>query len=97
MQTRDPALIQENQSQAFESFLEIHWSRGRLSTLSKSSAKAKYHTTASTTSSLVFYDNQAAIDIVSNSIFCEQTKHVEIDYHFVRDKIIDGFIKLLSV
>ena len=39
---------------------------------------------------LLFYDNISATYLAANPILHSQTKHVEIDYHFVREKVSNG-------
>ncbi|GJZ41064.1 ribonuclease H-like domain-containing protein [Tanacetum coccineum] len=38
-------------------------------------------------------DNNSAIKIAANPVFHERTKHLEIDLHFVREKILNGVVK----
>lgn len=40
----------------------------------------------------LWYDNEAAIDIANNLVFHERTKHIKVDYHFIREKLEDGSI-----
>lgn len=37
---------------------------------------------------IVWCDNQSASALASNPIFHARTKHVEVDYHFIREKFL---------
>lgn len=45
----------------------------------------------------LFCDNKAAILTAANSMFHVRIKHVEIDYHLLKEKIQEGIIKTQSI
>ncbi|XP_020963349.1 uncharacterized protein LOC110264984 [Arachis ipaensis] len=48
-------------------------------------------------SAMLFCDNLSAIQLASNPTFHERSKHVEIDCHFIREKVETGFLKLVHI
>jgi len=47
--------------------------------------------------SLVYYDNISAIYMSSNLIQHQRTKHIEIDLHFVRERVAVGDVRVMHV
>ena len=48
-------------------------------------------------SGVIYCDNQSAIKITLNQVFHENTKHIKISYHMIREKAQQGLVKLLPV
>jgi len=45
----------------------------------------------------LYCDNKTAIHILENSVFHERTKHLRIDCHYTRDKLLEGLLKTTHV
>ncbi|CAL1391452.1 unnamed protein product [Linum trigynum] len=45
----------------------------------------------------IYCDNQSAMRLVENSVFHARTKHVEVQYHFIREKVLQGFVSMKYV
>ena len=80
------------------------WSSKRQPVVSRSSAEAEYRAVANGVaeaswlrqllaelhSTLVYCDNVSAVYLSTNPVHHQLTKHVEIDLHFVRDRVAIG-------
>ena len=66
---------------------EIVWLRGLLSELGASQINP----------TPLHADNKSAIQIASNPVFHERTKHIEVDCHYIRDAFTHGVIELPHV
>ena len=40
----------------------------------------------------LYYDNKATISVAHNPILHDRTKHVEVDKHFIKEKIDNGLV-----
>ncbi|GKA90789.1 ribonuclease H-like domain-containing protein, partial [Tanacetum coccineum] len=49
------------------------------------------------TATLVYCDNVSAVYLSSNPVQHQQTKHIEIDIHFLRDQVAVGRVRVLHV
>ncbi|KAL5560862.1 hypothetical protein UlMin_030609 [Ulmus minor] len=66
---------------AIEAIKEALWLQGLLQELKVLEEKATVYT-----------DSQMALHLCKNPVFHERTKHIDVRYHFIREKITDGII-----
>ncbi|RVW86582.1 Retrovirus-related Pol polyprotein from transposon RE2 [Vitis vinifera] len=49
------------------------------------------------TIALIYYDNVGATEVCSNPVFHSRMKHVAIDFHFIRDQVQKGILRVAHV
>jgi hypothetical protein len=47
---------------------------------------------------VIWCDNVSALALASNPVYHARTKHIEVDYHFIREKVVnkDILVKFIS-
>jgi hypothetical protein len=48
-------------------------------------------------SNIIYCDNQSCIRLSEHPMFHERSKHIEIKYYFIRDKVEEGEVKLQHI
>ncbi|MCO5570739.1 hypothetical protein L7F22_024467 [Adiantum nelumboides] len=46
---------------------------------------------------VIYCDNLSSIQLAQNPVFHAYTKHIEVHYHFIRERVLDGDIDLAYV
>ncbi|GJV83148.1 gag/pol polyprotein, partial [Tanacetum coccineum] len=73
----------------------ISWTACKQRTVLRSSTEAEYKALVDTVAELTWL--QALLHELANPIFRARTKHVEIDYHFVREKVAQGDLRVQHI
>lgn len=77
---------------------KISWKSKKQTTVSRSSAEAECRSMAVAVFEIVWLLGFLRdIHIAANPVFHERIKHIEIDCHVVRDKVVQGGIHLLRI
>jgi hypothetical protein len=46
---------------------------------------------------VIYSDNLSSIQLAKNPVFHARTKHIEVHYHFVRERVLSGDVELRYV
>lgn len=46
---------------------------------------------------IIYGDNQSTLKLATNLVCHARTKHIEIEHHFIREKVLMGLIEVLDV
>ena len=43
---------------------------------------------------MLYVDNKATISLIKNPVFYDRSKHIEIKFHYIRECVDRGFVKI---
>ena len=46
---------------------------------------------------VIYCDNLSSIQLARNPVFHARTKHIEVHYHFIKERVLVGDINLVSI
>jgi hypothetical protein len=46
---------------------------------------------------MIYWDNLSSIQLAKNPVFHARTKHIEVHYHFIRERVLSGEVELTYV
>ncbi|PKI40215.1 hypothetical protein CRG98_039408 [Punica granatum] len=75
----------------------ISWKTKKQTTVSKSSAEAEYRAMAAAVSELLWLRSLLRSFGIHHDVFHERTKHIVIDYHFIRQHLHSGAVETCHV
>ncbi|XP_062098605.1 secreted RxLR effector protein 161-like [Humulus lupulus] len=76
----------------------VSWCSKRQPTVSLSTTEAEYRAAAMAAQEMSLHcDNQSAIRLAENPVFHARTKHVEVHYHFLREKVLQEEIEMQQI
>jgi hypothetical protein len=76
----------------------ILWQSRKQSSIALSTTEAEYIAACSEMeATTILCDNQSCIKMTETPIFHDRSKHIEIHYHYIRDMVQRGALKLLYV
>ncbi|GKB95858.1 putative RNA-directed DNA polymerase [Tanacetum coccineum] len=97
-------LIRRSSGSTLQAFTDVLWKEAEYKTLADTVAEltwlqALLHELGIRSSStpILWCDNLGATYLSANPIFRARTKHVEIDYHFVREKVAQGDLRVKHI
>ena len=46
------------------------------------------------TAPIIWCDNVSALSLAANPVYYARTKHIEVDYHYLREKVLNRDVKV---